>query len=164
MNGYLLSVSGTVLLCSLLTALAPEGKTASVIKGIAKLACVLAFLAPVLRFFQSGNIEVLLGTGEKNSSQTVIEEDEAFIQYYSEKRVAEAESLLERELEELYAVQTEARFSWTLEEETVLKKYAIDGIRISKIQIHTPKETTEEVKERMRAYLLENYCSEVQIE
>ena len=50
LNDYLLCVIGTVLICSILTAIAPEGKTSAVIKGVARLTCVLAIISPVLNF------------------------------------------------------------------------------------------------------------------
>ncbi len=164
MNGYLLGVIGTVLLCSLLTAIAPEGKTSAAIKGIAKLACALAILAPVLRFFQSGDIDVLLGAGEKNSSQTVIRTDEAFIQYYSERRVEETEAALETELLEKYAVAVEVDLTWRFDEESLGGKYSLEKIKIERIHIQTVEQTTEEVKHQMQTFVAKTYCSEVQIE
>ena len=58
-SGYLLTIIGTVLVCSLITAIAPEGKTTASVKGVAKLVCTLAIISPVLRFFKTGSIETL---------------------------------------------------------------------------------------------------------
>ena len=50
MNEYVLSVIGTVLIASVLTAILPEGKTSGIIKGITRLVCVVAIVAPVVSF------------------------------------------------------------------------------------------------------------------
>lgn len=155
MNGYLLSVIGTVLVCSLLTAIAPEGKTSASVKGIAKLVCVLAIIAPVLRFFKTGSLDVF---NDKNRQdffwEEGIEAGDSFIQYYSEMRIRQAEEALEEELLKTYALNVEATLVWRMEEE----------IRIEQICIKLPKNTGEEVKNNMWRYLTENYCSEVLIE
>ncbi len=162
MNGYLLGIMGTVLLCSLLTAIAPEGKTSSVIKGVARLACVLAIVSPVLAFLEKGEMQVF-SKGEDFFAESVIEEDGSFIQYYCEMRVRETEAALERELEEKYQTQTEVAFTWQREDEQ-FKTYRLEGIRIQSIRITLQKSTAEEVKTSMAAYIRENYCSEVLIE
>ena len=59
MNGYLISVVGTVLLCALLTAILPEGKTANLIKAVAKLACLVAIIAPVPAFLQQSSFGII---------------------------------------------------------------------------------------------------------
>ena len=84
MNGYLLCVIGTVLVCSILTAITPEGKTSAVIKGVARLTCILAIIAPVLSFLKTGDVAVF---NDKNSQEFFLQEgidgQVAFIQYYS---------------------------------------------------------------------------------
>ena len=159
MNGYLLSVIGTVLLCSVLTSIAPEGKTASVVKGITKLVCILAIIAPVLQFFKTGSVEVFT---DKNSqdffSSQGIEGEKAFIQYYSEMRIRQTEQALEQEILEKYALESEVCLVWGM--------YGIqtEEIRIQEIRIQLPENADEEVKQSMWEYLTENYCSEVLIE
>ncbi len=162
MNGYVLSVIGTVLVCSLITAIAPEGKTSALVKGIAKLICVLAIIAPVLKFFKSGSIEEW--TGKKNSSQSVIEEDANFIQYYCEMRARETESALESELFEKYEVCAEVSLVWEIAQEELGTLYTEQKMRVEKIYIVIPTETSEEVRNQMQVYLSKNYCSEVLIE
>ncbi len=164
MNGYLLTVIGTVLVCTLLTAIAPEGKTSAVIKGIAKLVCVLAIIAPVLQFFQTGSIAELTGNSWKNSEESVIEQDEAFIQYYSEKRVRETETALEAELLEEYGVEVQVTLFWQRENEEVGKGYSLEAIRIQCIEMELPEGVGEEVKRAMQTYVEKNYCREVLIE
>ncbi len=161
MNGYLLSVMGTVLLCSLLTAIAPEGKTSSVIKGIARLACVLTIVAPAIRFFGGG---IVGENGEEIFGESVISTDESFIQYYSEKRVEETEQALATELERLYAPVDAVRIEWSVEKEKFGKIYETEYIKVQRIYVDLPEEISEEVKEEMCIYLTKNYCSEVLIE
>ncbi len=165
MSGYLLTVMGTVLLCTLLTAIAPEGKTSATIKGIARLACVLTIVAPVLQFFKSGSLQSLFGEEGKNFfSQTVITEDESYIQYYSETRVSQTQTALEKELYEKYAIETEIIFEWKMETETFAKLYETELLKIERIRIGLSKDVTEEVKNAVGLYVTENYCSEVLIE
>ncbi len=161
MSEYLLGVIGTVLLCSLLTAVAPEGKTSAVIKGMARLGCVLAIIAPVLQFFKTGEVGKFT---DDFFMQSGIETDKEFIQYYSELRIRETESALERELSEKYSLETEVTLVWTMEAEEFDEIYIAEHIKIEKICVEVPRETTEEVKERVSAYLTKNYCSEVLIE
>ncbi len=156
MNGYLLCVIGTVLVCSILTAITPEGKTSSVIKGIARLACILAIISPVLNFLKTGDVSVF---NDKNRqeifSQEGIEGEETFIQYYSEMRISQTEQALQTEIKDKYKVFAEVTLVWSQVEEE---------IRIDEIQVKLPPKTDEEVKESMWEYLTKNYCSEVLIE
>lgn len=165
MSEYLLSIIGTVFLCSILTAIAPQGKTAGVIKGVAKLACVLVIVSPVFRFFKTGEIG---GNSTENSPtffpQTGIQTDESFIQYYSEMRVRETETALRQEIFERYAVETEVSFTWETETQTVGKYYETERIKINEIRVKCAEEPSKELKESMWEYLTKNYCSEVLIE
>lgn len=165
MNGYVIGVIGTVLLCALFTAITPEGKTSAVIKGIARLVCVLTIISPVLRFFSGGSFDVFFDKDkEENFQQTSIETDEAFIQYYSEMRIRNAEHLLEKTIEEKFAFDVDVAFSWSVEQEIFGDIYSTEYIKIECIHIGVPKEVGEEVRNEMRLYVTENYDSEVYIE
>ncbi len=165
MSGYLLSVIGTVLLCALLTAIAPDGKTSATVKGVARLACVLTIVAPVLEFFRSGSLNGLLGeNGENFFSQTGIEGDSSFIQYYSELRINETENALEQELFDTYSVTVEVQLDWRMETETVAALYQVERVRIERIRIKLAEEIPKEVEENLKLYVKENYCSEVLLE
>ncbi len=165
MNEYLLSVIGTVLLCSLLTALAPEGRTSIVIKGIARLVCVLAIIAPVLRFFKTGDLGEFNEENPDNFfSESVIEGEESFIQYYSELRVREAELALEKELSKQYALTADVALEWRLIKDEFGGYYAVDCIQIVRVRIDVSQEVSKEVKENVASYVTKNYCSEVLIE
>ena len=152
MNGYLLSVIGTVLLAALLTAIAPEGKTAGVIKAITKSACVLAIVAPIPSYLHSENSDKKNENTQTFFSQTVIETDEDFIKYYSEMRIRATAQALEEELKEKFSVQTSVELEWT---------YQSDEIKITKIFVKTE---SGEAHTAMWEYLTKNYCSEVMIE
>ena len=164
MSGYVLSVIGTILLSSVLTAILPEGKTSGVIKGVARLVCVLAIVAPVLTFLQSKGIG---GDTKKTSGifhENVIEMDESFIEYYSETRVLQAEGALEAELQEKYGYSVTIHFDWAREKETYADKYLIEGIRILQVRIICNEPISEEAAREMAGYVAKNYCSEVLIE
>ena len=164
MNAYLLSVIGTVLLSAILTAIIPEGKTATVIKGMTRLACLLAIIAPIPSYLKNNG---LLGgnAADKDSlinfSQTVIETDEGFIKYYSEMRIRNAESVLEEEIFERYAVAVKVTLHWENENTDTLGE---ETIKITEIYVQTENGITEEVAKTMWEYLTKNYCSEVLIE
>ena len=155
MNDYLLCVIGTVLVCSILTGIAPEGRTSAVIKGVARLSCVLAIIAPVLAFLKTGDVSVFSDkNGQEIFLQEGIEGESAFIQYYSEMRIQQTEESLEEGLFERYAVPCAVRLEWSVEEE----------IRIERIVVALLENVGEEVKGDMRLFLVENYCEEVLIE
>ena len=165
MNEYLLSVIGTVILSAILTAILPEGKTLGLMKAITRLVCILAIVSPVLNFFRLGNLSFI---GEKNSdnifSQSVIETQGAFIEYYSEMRIRETQSAIESELSEKYAVDTKVTLCYELQSERVDGKYESDKIKITEIRIKLKEESNEEVLKKMWEYPTKNYCSEVLIE
>ncbi len=159
LDGYLLAILGTVLTSAILTAIVPEGKTSATVKGVAKLVCLLVIIAPIPRFLQMESF--FDETSEKNTdtffSESVIQTDESFINYYSEMRVRYAEQALETELLDKYSLLAKVTLAYETEAET-------SDINIKKITVKTEKETNEEVKKEMWEYLTKNYCSEVLIE
>ena len=165
MNEYLLGVIGTVLLSAIITAILPEGRTAGTVKTITRLACIIAIISPILRFFKTGEMGELTA---KNSSgifsQSVIDSEPAFIQYYSEMRIAEAERVLEEEIKEAYGVDADVTLVWTVVEEGIGGIYQTECIKISQIKIRLNEQSDEEVLENMWNDLSKNYCSEVLIE
>ena len=165
MSGYLLSIIGTVLLCAILTAIVPQGKTSGVVKGVAKLACVLVIVSPVLRFFKTGEINGgLLKNSPTFFPQSSIQTDEKFIQYYSELRVRETESALQEEILELYSAKVNVSILWECGKELVGKYYETEFIKINQICIKCLEDLSKEQKESMWEYLTKNYCREVLIE
>lgn len=164
MNGYVLTVIGTVLLSSVLTAIVHDGKTSAVIKGVARLACVLVIVAPVLRFFTSGNLSENAENSTGFFSQIGIEADEGFIQYVSEMRVLETERAVEAELSEKYGVETEVTIFWERESSVYADLYESESICVKKMLVQCKTKITETVKESMQKYLTKSYCGEVLIE
>lgn len=160
MNAYVLSVIGTVVLSTILTFIIPEGKTASLIKGIAKTACVAVIVAPIVQFFYTGDIPSFFYQNvQEIFSQSGIETDSEFIQYYSEIRLKEAQEKLQTELLEKYALETKVTLEWIWKE-----KDGKDEIYIVKIKVSDMEMQSDEKKNEVREYLSQNYCSEVQIE
>ena len=158
MKGYLLCIIGTVLLSSIITAIIPEGKTAKVIKGMAKLVCLLAILAPIPRFLQNWKGEDKnLG---KNLSETVISTDESFIKYYCEMRVENVEMQLEEEIQEKFSVSAKADIEWEFENGEI----DVDNMCVKQIQVTVAEGTTTDRKNAVYEHLTQNYCSEVLIE
>ena len=158
MNGYLLSIAGVVVLSAILSSVLPNGKTSGLIKSIMRMACILAIISPIITFFHSGSLSV---SGVKNSdaifSQSVIEQEQAFIHYHSEMRIAETERALEKEILTQFSVETSVALSWELETD-------YDLIKITQIRVITKEQKEREVLEKMWEYLTKNYCSEVLIE
>ena len=165
MSEYLLSLIGVVLLSAILTAIIPEGKTAGLIKSVMRMVCVLAIISPILTFLGDGALSV---SGIKNStsilSETGIQQDSAFIHYYSEMRVTETEKALQEEMFERFSVNCEVELLWGFESEKVGKNTDIELIKITQICVKMIEEQEEEVVRKMWEHLTKNYCSEVLIE
>ncbi len=162
MNGYLLGIIGTVLFSSVLTAIVPEGKTSGVIKGVAKLACVIAIVSPVLHFFKTQDTSE--GFFSENFSKSVIQTDGEYIQYYSEMRIRETEKSLREELEKSFGLKAEIRIDWAFDSENHGGSYEVDVIKINRILVTTDGKQNGEVVNSVWEYLTKNYCSEVLIE
>ena len=167
LDGYLLSIIGVILLCSIITAIIPNGKTAGVIKGITRLVCLLTIISPIPYFLKGEKI--FDNTNEENTKiangffpQTGIQTDEEFIHYYSEMKIRETEALLEKEMKDLFGQSTKINIFWVYDS----KEGCVDTdkIRVTKIFVQTENPLSEEEKREMSNYLTKNYCSEVQIE
>lgn len=162
MNGYLLSIIGTVLVCAVLTAILPSGKTSGIIKGIAKLACVIAIISPIPQFLENGISSKL--TNKKNTNkfaQTVIQTDESFIKYYCEMRVNNAETALNKEILEKFSMDVDSKMTWRFSNKDV---YDVDEVLITSIAIKMNDEASTEMNETIKNYVTQNYCCEVYIE
>jgi hypothetical protein len=164
MSAYVLSVIGVILISAVLTAILPSGKTNTVVKGVTRLACVLAIIMPVLIFFQSGEWKIGKTFFQEDFAQTVIQTDGSFIQYYSEMRVRDAEKKLEEELLKEFSVKSDATLFWEIEKGEYASYYEEEKIKITRIHVLNDKKQTEEVERAMWVYLTKNYCSEVLIE
>ena len=158
MNGYLLCIIGTVLLSSIIASVLPEGKTAKVIKGIAKLVCLLAIIAPIPRFLKGWKGENQ--NPEKNLSEKVISTDESFIKYYCEMRIENVERELEAEILEKFSVSAQTNISWWFNGDAI----DVDNVQIREISVKLAEGTSMERKNAVYEHLTQNYCSEVLIE
>ena len=96
MKEYLLSVAGIVLFSSVLLTILPNGKTTELIKGIARLACLVVILAPIGQFLVEGK--------DFNGifAESGIELQTSFIEYSSKEKLAEAEKSLLKALQKEY--------------------------------------------------------------
>ena len=149
MKEYLISIMGTVLLCALLTAIIPNGKTAGIIKGRAKLACLLAFVAPIPTFLSSEK------SWSGNLNENVLQTDDSFIQYYSGMRISQAEDLLRQEIYDKFTVEA-----------IVIVEAKADSVvlELERITVSPVGEIDKEVQSSMCEYLTNTYRSEVLIE
>lgn len=167
MSSYLLSVVATVLLCALLTAILPEGKTTNVVKGVTKLACLLTIIAPIPVFIKHyGKTDIEDTKGEifqNNFIQSGIQQEETFIKYYSELRVQFAKDKLEEEIYEKFNRKTSVTIQWKYQENDVFDTYNEKEIFITQIKIKTV-ECSDMDKTRILEYVKKHYCSEVLIE
>ena len=164
LRAYVLSVIGIVIFSAILSCIIPDGKTASMIRGVTKTACVAIIVAPILSFFQSGKIPgFMYGNFQEIFTQSGIQTDGAFIEYYSEMRVEEVQGLLETELHEKFGIKTEVFLKWTRvqNDEDKLQK---EGILIQSIKVQGMEKQDDKIKNEVKEYLSKNYCSEVQIE
>ena len=164
MKEYLLSIIGIVLISSILLAIMPDGKTASVIKGTTKLSCLLVIISPIIGYFDS-NIRNS-NNAEKAGNffqETVIDEDESFIQYYSEKRIYLAEIALEEELFEHFQVNTKVTLCWEILD-FQMDAYSGNNIKVCSIAVNSKDGMEDSMKKKVCEYLENKYCSEVLIE
>ena len=164
MSGYVIGVIGTVLISSILIMLVPDGKCASMIKGMTKLACLIVLIAPIPKLLGEENFfDVFRGETTENTDSffkdSGINADEPFIEYYCTLRVLQTQTALEKELNEEFDVAVTVELDWEFVGET-----DVDGLKITKITVKPNQTVKEEVQRKMCAYLTETYCSEVLIE
>ena len=161
MNGYLLSIIGTVLFSACIVAIVPEGKMSGTVKGVAKMVCLLAIIAPIPQYMKkqenNGNVQI----SQEKLSSTGIQMDVQFIQYYSEMRIRETENALEEEIFEMFSCTAIV----SLVAEDIDAQTGIDEIKIAYVQVDVQTgETLETKKEQIRNYLTELCGCEVLIE
>lgn len=156
MSAYLFTVSGTVIIAAIVTAIAPEGKISGIIKTAVKLVCVIVIAEPIAKYFVSLGKDENPTFSDKNFfDESVITVDEDFIKYCSELRIAEAEKQIEAEILNNYSLMTKVTLEWRTEE---------DGrIKIGKILVNVSAETGEKTKEKLRNELTETYGAETEI-
>lgn len=159
MKEYLFAVAGAVLISAIVAAIAPEGKISGAVKTAAKLLCLTVISQPIARYF------VKLKNGESVGifAETVITEDESFIKYCSEAKIAETKKLLEAEILEKYGAETEVTFDWAYEDAGTYGAYTEKGIRIRKISIALSENVAAETRETIQSDTEEKYGAPVEI-
>ncbi len=156
MSEYLLSVIGIVLFSSILIAVLPNGKTGEMVRAIARIACVITILSPVVHFFvDAGKLDGFFR--EKG-----IETEVAFIEYCSKERIEEAEELLKKELSEKYDAVEKVKLQWK-NEEIYYGGYTASGVKIEKILVYLNTEITNKTYKEMIEYLFSQYGCEGQV-
>ena len=152
MKEYLLAVIGMILFSAVITTLLSDGKIASSVKALCRMACVLTLTSPLILIFQKESN--FLEVSKLFFQETGIDIDTSFIQYYSNQRIAYAQSAIEEELVKKYGVSCKV--------ELVCQVLETGELKIQKIYLQT--EAEKEVENLMSEYLSRNYCSEVLIE
>ena len=156
MSEYLLSVIGVVLFSSVLLAVLPNGKTGEMIRGIARIACVITILSPVVYFFvDAGKLDGFF-------KEKGIEAESAFIEYCSKERIEEAEELLKKELSEKYEGVERVELQWR-DEPISYGGYTANGVKIEKIFVYLNKGITSSDQEKLIEYLFNQYGCEGQV-
>ena len=153
MSGYLLSVVGIVLFTSILLAIVPTGKTSEIVKAIARLACVVTILAPIVQFFVSDGE---FGTFFVESS---IQTESTFIQYSSKTRVEEVEKILEEKIEVEFGVPVDVECVWHIVEKQE-GMYEGQNIHIEKVFVKTKTEELSDWKKTVEAFIQKEYGCE----
>lgn len=118
LSNYLLAIAGTVVAAAIVTAIAPEGKTAALVKTAAKLACLCVVSQPIASYFvalKKGEISAFFD--KTFSADCVITIDESFIKYCSGIRIDSLRQTIEKELFEKYALTFSVQIEWELTEE-----------------------------------------------
>ena len=156
MNGYILTVLGVVLVSTLSTAILPDGKTATFVKSIARLACIFVVISPVFTFFQKGS------NGENIFNEMVINTDGAYIDYCSKISIKNAEKALKDSVEKDFGVSCEAHVIWQYEKTNTdgfngffLISYEGEQIKITEIQLYflevVGENTKSEIVDKIKA-------------
>lgn len=133
MVDYILGLTGIVLLSTILTNVLPTGKTAVLIKNIVRLCAYLSILTPAFNFFNkelSSSTKIL----QDYFSEEVIQTDNSYIQYCSEKTVENVEKVIRERLLTEYSVETTVRLLIEDSETPArikIEKIEIDGSCIS---------------------------------
>lgn len=161
---YLIGVVGIVLICGIISCILPNGKNAKIIQGILKLCCLSAVISPMLYLFQDESKIIKNEIYQDFFSNSVIQTDMQFIQYYSELNVLHIEQLLSDEILEKYNVAVKVSIDWEYVSNNENVTYFDSTIKINKIYLQTQNVISNEIRSAMSEYITNNYCSEVLIE
>ena len=150
MKEYLLSVVGTVLFASLLLSVIPEGKTNGLIKSVARIACLLCILSPMIGFILKK--ETLSSIFEESG----IELQGEYIQYSNQRKVTETEKLLAEELNGLLSNISGVEIVWETQD-VLYNGYPRNEIKIELIRIVMENSALVSEMEKIASYLRSEY-------
>ena len=157
MREYLLSVAGIVLFSSVLLGIVPGGKTAELIKSIARLACLMTILSPIVQFFVAGkNVEAIFG-------ESGIQTQSEFIQYCRKERIAEIEKELKSELSRSFDYIIDVQVDWSLEVKTQVG-YETQEVFIQLIRVVVDEKINAETKRKIEDYIWLTYGCQGRVE
>ena len=156
MSEYLLAIIGAVLLSTLIMGISPKGKTAEIIKGTTKVVCLLAIIAPVLNFFQFD------GKWQDFFEKSVIETDEEFIKYCSEKRIEYAQDALSKRLSEEFGGDFAVTLVWSY---VVVENggYETEEVKIEKAQVVAQVPISEEERKAVESFIQTGYACSAEV-
>ena len=164
MKEYLIRIVGITLICSILTMIIPKGKNFNVICGAMKIICLLVIVAPVLLFFQNKDNRKLDKIYQEIFSDSVIQVDEEFINYYSESTIDYLEKQVEKEILEMYNHVVWVSVDWEYAVDKYQEIYPDVKVKITQMHVKAEDGLKEEEKKVLSEFLMKNYCSEVLIE
>jgi hypothetical protein len=147
---YLLSVVGIVLFASVLLGIVPNGKTTELIKSIARMACLIVIVSPIVKLF------VGMGKVEGIFDESGIQIQSQFIEYCSEERISAVEESLRKDLVNLSNKVLEVEISWSLKTQEN-GQYKSDAISIEKIKVLIREPIEESLRQEIETYILLNY-------
>ena len=164
LSEYLIGVIGAVLVCSLLTAIIPNGKNTILICSIAKILCLSVIISPILSFLKNGNLITDIQIYQDFFGNSVIETDFNFIDYYSESTISYVEEKIEQELSTKYNFSASVLIVWEYEKGVFQDDYEDLKVKIKQMKVTTNERVAEEEKDIVWEFLTKTYCSEVLIE
>lgn len=132
----------------------PEGKTAEIIKSIARLACTVAILSPILSFFVDAECFDFF------FKKTVIDTDKAFIEYSSKLHVDSTETMIENQLRERFECEVDASIEWSLQT-TKNGQYSVEKVRIDNILVFAAAE--QSARESIQEFLSSTYACKAEV-
>lgn len=136
MTEYLLTVTGIVLISSILTNVLALGKTSGIIKNVVRLCLYLAILSPIYQFFQNQFDAKNNSIFQNYFNESVIETDTDYIKYCSEKSLENTERLLQDELLQKYGIVATVTVQ-LFDESKKIEKIYIETIDIDERTIKT---------------------------
>ena len=156
MSEYLLAIVGTVLLSTLIMGISPKGKTTEIIKGTTKVVCLLAIVAPVLKFFQFD------GKWQDFFENSVIETDVDFIKYCSEKRIEYAQDALSKVLAEEFDREFTVTFVWSY---AIVENggYETEEVKIEKAQVLATVPLSDEERKAVETFIQSGYACNAEV-